>query len=127
MSNCSCVLVAGGDGPEASTTSTRKARKSHVCCECAETINRGDKHEHVSGIWNGEPSRFRTCLTCVEIRDAFFCDGWEYGSVLQALSDHLCDLTDLPCECLAQLSQKARKVVCKMIEDVWLQYGMDEE
>ena len=123
MSNCSCVLVDGGDGPEASTTTIRKARKSHVCCECGETINRGDKHEHISGIWDGEPSRFRTCLTCVEIRDVFFCDEYAYGEVLQDLYDHLCYLTNLPCECLAQLSPKARKVVCEIIDDIWEQEG----
>lgn len=54
--------------PEAFNQLIRKARKEHECCECCLPINSGDKYEYSSGIWDGRPDSFKTCLSCVEIR-----------------------------------------------------------
>lgn len=51
----------------------RRARKEHVCCECRETIARGETYQHVSMLYDGRWDRYVTCLLCVEIGDHFSC------------------------------------------------------
>lgn len=57
--------------PQAFQQLTRTAKKQHKCCECKLAINAGDKYEYSSGVWDGKPSSFKTCLSCVEIRDEY--------------------------------------------------------
>jgi len=56
------------DGPECCSTVTPVARKRHRCCECRGEIRPGEKYERISGVWDGEPMRFKTCLDCVLLR-----------------------------------------------------------
>ncbi len=58
------------DLPEAFQVEYPHARKTHCCYECARQILPGCKHQKYSGIWDGEPARFRTCILCATIRDA---------------------------------------------------------
>jgi len=58
------------DMPEAFTSTTRKAAKEHKCCECGDTINKGDQYQYSSGIWDGEPRSFKQCLNCSMIMNA---------------------------------------------------------
>ncbi len=62
-----------------------KARKSHVCIECNDLINIGDKYERTAGIWNDGPATYYTCLTCVKIRDDFCSCGFIFGGLREAL------------------------------------------
>ncbi len=48
---------------------TRKARKSHTCCECRRTIQPGEPYEHVWGVWEGKPDTYKTCQHCVGLRE----------------------------------------------------------
>lgn len=57
--------------PDAISTVIRKARKVHVCSECCDQIAANESYEYVSGVWDGSPDSFKTCLLCVEWRDAF--------------------------------------------------------
>ncbi len=65
---CSCDVATS---PDAFVSGTRRARKQHRCCECRETIEPGATYQVISGIWDGEPGRYKTCLPCVAARDAF--------------------------------------------------------
>jgi hypothetical protein len=58
-----------GDMPDCVTFTQRRARKQHKCCECRRPIMPGEKYEECSGIWDGEPNRYRTCSRCERIRD----------------------------------------------------------
>jgi hypothetical protein len=49
---------------------TVKGRKPHKCCECLRVIERGERHEYVKGLWDGEFSEYRTCDKCVDMRSA---------------------------------------------------------
>jgi hypothetical protein len=60
---CDCEM------PEVFTLTKRKAKKRHRCCECRGWIEIGEKYEYTSGIWDGEPSDYKTCLGCAELRD----------------------------------------------------------
>ena len=57
--------------PECMIKCQRKARKDHVCCECRRVIKDGIVYEFVSGIWDHEPSSFKTCTRCVVLRAAY--------------------------------------------------------
>lgn len=56
------------DGPECCEQVRPVARKTHTCCECHGEIRIGETYERCSGIWDGEPMRFKTCLDCVAMR-----------------------------------------------------------
>jgi len=58
----------GAERPACSHKRDVRARKQHDCCECDVPIKPGDVHEVVSGIWDGRPDRYRTCLGCVALR-----------------------------------------------------------
>lgn len=54
--------------PECITEAKPVARKRHKCCECGGLILEGERYVMVSGIWEGEPERFKTCLDCDALR-----------------------------------------------------------
>lgn len=79
-----CCPLGGGDDspPSVLNASTVKAAKEHRCTECGELIAKGTKYERAKGCWDGSWSTYRTCLSCVEIRNHFACErGWIYGEV----------------------------------------------
>jgi hypothetical protein len=77
---CYCDYVP----PSVCNDEMRKARKEHRCCACGRTIRAGEAYEHVWGIWDGEPSTYKTCSHCLALREytkahvPCFC--WCYGS-----------------------------------------------
>ena len=89
MSVACCPLSSGDDYPARVRHITQPvAAKDHKCCECDETIARGAKHELYKAMWDGSWSSFRTCLSCVEIRDHFACDGWVFEHVWEDLETY---------------------------------------
>ena len=75
-------------GPECMTTVWRKARKEHRCCECYRTIEKGEKYQYISGIWDGAPSSFKTCRQCAQIRDDYGCCAY-FGDLREYIWDSL--------------------------------------
>ena len=59
------------DYPQAFYQVNRLSRKEHKCCECGQAITPGTKYEYSSGIWDGRPDSFKTCMSCVEIREEY--------------------------------------------------------
>lgn len=57
--------------PQSFEQKTLTAEQQETCCECKTTMNVGDQYEYSSGVWSGTPSSFKTCLSCVEIRDEY--------------------------------------------------------
>lgn len=55
--------------PDCIRSVERKARKEHKCCECYQTITKGQVYTYTSGVWNGEPEDFKQCLACSDIMD----------------------------------------------------------
>lgn len=118
---CSCVYVGdGGDHAEFSTVKIQTARKTHICSDCGEAIIPSENYEYVSGLWNGDFQVYKTCGICLELRRVFFCEGWICGEIRQFLWDHVCEMRgQISEDCILELSQDARDVVFKMIEDIW--------
>lgn len=67
---CSCEM------PKVQNEATRTARKAHRCCECRRIIERGERYQYVSGIWD-EPMSFKTCLDCAKLRTALGRMAWD--------------------------------------------------
>ena len=58
----------------ASGTETDKivvARKEYKCCECKQTIKKGDKYWYFAACWPGGEGwgNYKTCLRCKNVRD----------------------------------------------------------
>jgi hypothetical protein len=115
---CSCtVLVDHAATPGGYKKTTREARRPHRCCECGGRIKRGDAYLYESGIWDGEPEGYKTCLDCESLRVAFF-GGWTFtqiwGDFYNEFEGH-----DVPESCISKLTPKARGRVCDWIECRW--------
>lgn len=109
METTCCPLYGGENGPSCSTTQIRAARKQHKCCECREPIMPGARYEYTSGIWDGQPSSFKTCLLCVEIRNHFACtSGWEFGAVWEQLEESFFPDMKAGGPCMQGLSPEAK-------------------
>lgn len=80
-----CVIDGGYDSyPSFFKEKWVKARKDHICCECGETIKKGELYENVVGVWKGDFHNFKTCAPCARIREDFFCS-WTYGMLWEDL------------------------------------------
>ena len=86
---CSCVCGYDGDGESASvcTIQMRKARKEHICCECGEKIQKGEKYEYVAGCWDGAWDTYKTCFVCLKIRDGICCGFYIYGTLRETIRE----------------------------------------
>ncbi|HCY85366.1 MAG TPA: hypothetical protein DHV36_09560 [Desulfobacteraceae bacterium] len=108
-----------GCGPACHTEKIRTARVPHVCFECLRDIQPGEQYEYVSGIWDGEPAAYKTCLDCKSIRDTFFIS-WVYTQVWAAFQDEFgYHDSVVPEACIAELTPGARARVCEFIEAGW--------
>ena len=58
------------DPPEFFTSTMRKARKQHKCCECGGIIEYGEQYQYISGMWDGCFYTFKTCEKCEDLRDS---------------------------------------------------------
>jgi len=86
----------------------RTARKEHQCYECREVIPIGAIYEYASGVWDRQPSSYKTCLSCVEIRNHFACDGWLFGQVWQDIRDNFFPDMKAGGPCMKGLSPEAK-------------------
>ncbi|MHC1701784.1 MAG: hypothetical protein AB9900_12585 [Humidesulfovibrio sp.] len=106
--------------PTATREGLRTARKAHKCGECRETIQPGEQYRYESGIWDGEPASFKTCLDCLDLRNQFCCQGWEYGRVREMIREEIDECGGgVPLDGLGKLRPGARDVFLGMVENYW--------
>lgn len=118
---CGCVYMSDdGDRATFSETTRPIARREHKCYECGEVIPRGAKYERVSGLWDREMSTFKTCLTCVEIRNELCCDGWVYGFLWEAIDEYFGE-GGKPFGCINKLESVAAKTKLADAYREWLE------
>ena len=117
---CSCKVDIDPDiGPDCHKEKIVTARKKHRCYECFQDIQPGEKYEYVSGIWDGDPQTYKTCLDCKSIRNVFF-DSWQYTRVWDDFQYEFGYAgSAIPESCIAELTPGARDGVCKFIETGW--------
>jgi len=117
MNNCSCIDIWADEVLEPISHRVIRARKSHVCGECGRTVAPGEEYERFVGVLDGTVTTHKTCLDCVSIRDAFFCQGWFYGQIWEDVWNHVQDLQgDLHPTCFVDLTPRAEKELRELIE-----------
>ena len=111
---CCPFSDSDGDRPSCFTKHEPKARKTHICCECGEEISVGDRYEKTSGVWDGRPDTFKTCLPCADVRDHFACNGFVYGEVWSQLRENF--FPEMKCggQCMEGLSPRGKR---KLIDE----------
>ena len=88
MNQCDCS-TDDFESPSCYRQLTRKARKEHECCECGEAIVVGQKYEETTGVWAGDPERYRTCLPCARIRDTYCAHGYIHMMLRETIQECL--------------------------------------
>jgi|UPI0004080412 hypothetical protein len=81
---CDCNI------PSAFREKMRKARKPHNCCECLEKINIGENYQYCSGVWDGEPDSYKTCISCLKLRENYESETGEcaaFGHLRESISN----------------------------------------
>ncbi|RLB94621.1 MAG: hypothetical protein DRH26_00705 [Deltaproteobacteria bacterium] len=122
---CSCTInIDHEGGPDCYREKIVTARKKHRCYECFQDIQPGEQYEYVSGIWDGDPQAYKTCLDCKSIRDTFF-DSWTYTQVWDDFHDNFY-LEDIPESCISKLTPGSRDRVCEWIESGWEDEGYSQ-
>lgn len=80
---CDCMDYA----PDVYKCREIKGRKQHTCCECLRLIGKGESHEYVKGLWDGEWSVYRTCNTCTAMRDEVGLTCYCFGQMMDCLDE----------------------------------------
>lgn len=75
MSDCGVCCYSDYEPCAIYEESVLTARKDHKCCECGERIPKGSEYELRDMLFDGEWHHYKTCMICVEIGQAFCCDG----------------------------------------------------
>jgi len=137
---CSCTIdVNIGESPRLEITHHYPiATGNKKCCECNKIIRPGERYLFETGQAEGwedlpedeqeqEVYAYSTCLDCESIREQFFHD-FIYTGILHDLYLFLDESGGSTHEeCIANLTPRARKIVCGYIEDIWQKIEKEEE
>ena len=102
---CSCELYVD-DSCELIEQKTLTARKEHKCDECREVILPGEKYEVQKETYDGVFSTHKTCLACVEVRNAYMSTGYFYGQIWSDLRECMDDISMLDYEKFSPAAQQ---------------------
>ena len=122
MSCTANIDVYDDDGyrPAVFEANDRTARKIHRCAECCRDILPGETYREERGLWDGEWSRWKTCADCLSVRDTMFSQ-YQYGALWEDVAAYVDDVRgNVPEDCMAALTPRARNHMCALVEDVWL-------
>ena len=126
MTSCTCVSVGEIDEFYTLYNSVTSAEVPVTCCECGDEIDEGTAFELFVGDNGNDLVAVATCMTCRELRDAFFCNGWIYRYVIEHIHQHIEDMDgEISQSCIADLGPSARDMLCDMIEDYWKEMSDD--
>lgn len=119
--DCSCIYVGDTeDGQHMLNQKTCIARKVHVCGECGITIDKKTPYEFEQMVYDGRIDTFKTCMDCMSVRDAMFCDGWWYEQMWDNVRDHAESVNgQIKESCLLSLTPKAMFKVIEIIDRYW--------
>lgn len=74
------------DPPTFYDAKTVTGRKPHKCVECLRVIEKGERQEYVTGLWEGHFSAFRTCQQCIDLRESMNLDCFVHGHLMDDIS-----------------------------------------
>lgn len=101
MGDCQvCIGRDDWESPEFYNYEYPKARKEHNCVECGRTIAKGQEYERYTSKFDGHLSTEKTCMDCMNIRNAFTCDGSAsppFGDLWYEIQGNFPHLTSTAC------------------------------
>lgn len=111
---CTCEDV-DWSAHDFTSESTRTARKSHTCIECASVIRPGERYIHVAMKWDGHIATHSLCLGCDAWGKAFLyeqnelcgCSGWTVGDMWKAIAAFPAERAEHEQILSAELARKA--------------------
>ena len=59
--------IGDAESPKIYRNEIRKARKTHICCECGSVIEVGELYDVFTGLWDRFMT-YKTCLFCIQVR-----------------------------------------------------------
>lgn len=75
MGDISCYCEPSeGEACEVWSETWHRARKEHVCCECRERINVGERYQKIFAIGDGDVYTYKTCEFCAKEFDRLAAD-----------------------------------------------------
>jgi len=116
-----CACIDANDGNYAMMLGDHKikARTTHICCECKRKILPSEVYRKEVAVYDGKVATYKTCSDCNSIRDEFVCS-WYWGEIHEAVREsvfsNLCDISESG---IANLTPRARGLVCEWIEECW--------
>lgn len=113
---CCQILSSLENADKPAKVQQLSSKRNYTCCECLEIIEAGTAYHLETCIIRGKLGMYRTCPTCMSIRQVFFPRGWTFKHVREDLMDHLrANHGRIKLECLQALSPDAQDVVEHMI------------
>jgi hypothetical protein len=90
--------VCDYDAPEFYHREVRCARKPHRCGECGALISPKERYERVTGKWERSIDTFKTCESCVDIRqwtkNNVPCLCWAHGNMIEDCREAVREASD---------------------------------
>jgi hypothetical protein len=123
VDSCSCLYGGFDEFDENGfqCRTVRTARKEHKCVECHQTIEKGQKYSHFSSKNDGRIWTSRTCLSCEDIREALYCDGYYFGRMWHDITEQIFKERGLTVACIDKLQTPEAKA---FIQKRWMDYLM---
>lgn len=116
-----CAYISVGIDEEAELLNRKKvkAKRIHTCCECEEPIYPERRYWIEVTKFDGTIALFKTCLTCMDVRDHLFYDFY-YESLWEAFKDFVYNYpNEIPWAKIGRLTRISRDKVCDIIEKIW--------
>lgn len=99
--------IAAGDLGTVSQVQTSDGIQIKVDLDAQGPV--GVKYERVFGKWDGEIKTYRTCLSCVEIRTHFGCNGWIFTRIWEDIESNFFPDMKAGGPCMEGLSPEAKR------------------
>ena len=117
MADCGvCIGLNPDEMMEEIDHDTAATDAAFHCCECSREFPIGTPYDKFTGEYEGEETTCRTCLVCLEIRDAFRCEGGFYYEALWESLEEVFDQLNTACFDRLQTVAAKKYLQCRWIK-----------
>ena len=100
-----------------------RANRTHLCNECWNLINPGDKYErYVGKDTSCELFSHKTCASCLSMRAVFFPTYYNFGEIWGDLRDHIFDEMEVVKEAELEGLLFPAKQKIQLLNTDWLEH-----
>jgi uncharacterized UPF0160 family protein len=129
MSECGCIYVGIDNFVEMiKEEHIESARKKHRCSECDRVIQFGEAYDTHLYSFDNHTKFHKFCVDCQSLKKMFFCDGYEYGKIIERVIEHIVEMEgNISSDCIVGLTPGAREFVLDEIQAAYDDLNLDEE